>query len=76
MLGLFDYEYGDEGVSTLADEVEFDLDRFFVCARCNETLDSNETHDCIECAHCGEHDTCICDELPYNIFEEWERWHE
>ena len=74
MLGTFDYEYGDEGVGTLAEDVDIDLDGFFLCSRCGESLYHNETHDCIECAHCGEHDGCICDELDYDIFEEYNRW--
>lgn len=61
MLGLFDYEYGDEGISTLADKVDF-YNGGFYCSKCQETLLSNETHDCIECAHCGESNSCICNE--------------
>ena len=72
MLGDFDYEYGDEGVSTLEEDVYY-YDGFW-CERCGKELGGNETHDCIECAHCGEHDSCICDELEYDIFEEWEVW--
>ena len=73
--GDFDYEYGDEGVCTLDENVDIDMDGFY-CVLCGEGLMSNESHDCIECAHCGEHDSCICDELPYDILEEYKTWHE
>ena len=69
MLGLFDYEYGDEGVGTLAEDVEVGMDGFFLCAKCGETLYHNETHDCIECAHCGEHDGCICEVVESLLYD-------
>ena len=58
--GLFYYEYGDEGVGTLAEDVDIDVNGFF-CERCGESLYHNETHDCIECWGCGEFDMCLCE---------------
>ena len=72
MLGDFDYEYGDEGVGTLSKNV--DIDGFLVCSKCSERLDSNETHDCIQCVHCGEYDLCICENAAQRFGIPYEEW--
>lgn len=43
-------------------EIDFDENGLPVCYHCREYLEYpyDEPHNCIECAHCGERDMCIC----------------
>lgn len=61
-------EFYDKLFETLEIYIEEDG---FHCSRCYERLDWDfgsipDPHNCIECAECGEYETCICDDIEGN----------
>ena len=61
-------EYWDAEFKRLEVYLEYDG---FHCERCHERLETSgipdETHDCIECAECGEYDMCICKDVHFPL---------